>query len=97
MAKEDYLIITDACSDIIPENADREGILVIPMEVTLSDGTVFDSTYDWANMDLDTFYGKIENGLFAQTTAISPERYRAFLTPILEAGHDILYNCYTSI
>ena len=96
MANNDYLIITDACSDIIPENADRKGILVIPMEVTMTDGTVFEATYDCANMDLDEFYNKIGNGLFAQTTAISPERYRAFLTPLLEEGNDILYNCFTS-
>ena len=96
MAREDYLIITDACSDIIPENADKEGILVVPMEVTMTDGTVFDATYDCANMDLDLFYEKIGKGLFAQTSAITPERYRAFLTPLLEQGHDILYNCFTS-
>lgn len=96
MAKEDYLVITDACSDIIPEYADKEGILVVPMEVTMTDGTVFDATYDCANMDLDEFYRKIDSGLFAQTSAITPERYRTFLTPLLEQGHDILYNCFTS-
>ena len=96
MAREDYLVVTDAAGDIIPEMADEAGILVIPMEVTLTDGTVFDATYDNANMDLDEFYEKIRGGMFAQTTAITPHRYVDFFTPLLEEGHDILYNCFSS-
>ena len=96
MAKEDYLIVTDAASDIIPSYADEEGILVIPMEVTMTDGKVFDATYDNANMDLDDFYKKIQEGLFAQTSAITPQRYREFFTPLLQEGHDVLYHCFTS-
>jgi len=43
---ENYKIVTDACSDIIPEYADKEGILVIPMEVAMTDGYKFKATYD---------------------------------------------------
>ena len=96
MAKEDYLVITDATSDIIPYYADQEGIRVIPMEVTMTDGYVFDATYNSEHVSLADFYEKIRSGLFAQTSAITPERYRAYLTPLLEEGHDILYNCFTS-
>ena len=96
MAREDYLVITDAAGDIIPSFAEEEDIRVIPMEVTMTDGTVFDATYDNAKMRLEEFYAKIRSGLFAQTSAITPERYRQFLTPLLEEGHDILYNCFTS-
>lgn len=96
MAKQDYLIVTDAASDILPDHADREGILVIPMEVTMTDGTVFDATYDNANMDLEEFYTRISGGQFAQTSAITPQRYRDFFIPLLEQGKDILYNCFTS-
>ena len=96
MAKEDYLVITDAASDIIPYYADQEGIRVIPMEVTMTDGYVFDATYNSEHVSLADFYEKIRSGLFAQTSAITPERYRAYLTPLLEEGHDILYNCFTS-
>ncbi|MEE3419929.1 MAG: DegV family protein [Lachnospiraceae bacterium] len=96
MAREDYLVVTDACSDIIPSYADKEGILVIPMEVTMTDGTQFDATYDNSTMDLAEFYKKIGNGNLAQTSAITPERYKNFFTPLLKEGHDILYNCFTS-
>lgn len=92
MAREDYLVVTDACSDIIPSYADKEGILVIPMEVTMTDGTQFDATYDNSTMDLAEFYKKIGNGNLAQTSAITPERYKNFFTPLLKEGHDILYN-----
>ncbi len=96
MSKDDYLIVTDACSDIIPEYADKENILVVPMEVTMTDGAKFDATYDNANMDLEEFYDKIRNGDFASTAAISPQRYLDFFRPLLAQGHDILYNCFTS-
>lgn len=96
MATENYLIATDAAADIIPSYADEKGIVVVPMEVTMTDGQVFDATYDNAEMSLEMFYGKIRSGLFAQTSAITPERYRRFFTPLLEAGHDILYHCFTS-
>lgn len=96
MAKQDYLVVTDAACDIIPSYAEEEGILVIPMEVTMTDGKVFDATYDNANMDLDDFYKKIQGGQFAQTSAITPQRYRDFFTPLLQEGHDVLYNCFTS-
>jgi DegV family protein with EDD domain len=96
MSKEEYLVVTDACSDIIPEYADREDIRVIPMEVTMTDGQVFDVTYDNANMGMDEFYRKVKDGLFAMTTAITPQRYLDFFRPLLAEGHDILYNCFTS-
>lgn len=96
MAREDYLVVTDACSDIIPSCADEEGILVIPMEVTMTDGTKFDATYDNANYSLRDFYGKVRAGVMAQTAAITPQRYLDFFRPLLQEGHDILYNCFTS-
>ena len=30
------------------------------------------------------------------TTAITPQRYLDFFRPLLQEGHDILYNCFTS-
>lgn len=96
MGKNEYYVVTDAASDIIPSYAEEEGILVIPMEVTMTDGHVFDATYDNANMDLDEFYKKIREGQFAQTSAITPQRYRDFFTPLLQEGRDILYHCFTS-
>ena len=96
MSEQKYLIVTDACSDIVPDYADREGVKVIPMEVTMTDGQVFDSTYDSANMSMEDFYKKIVSGQFAMTTAITPQRYLDFFRPLLSEGNDILYNCFTS-
>lgn len=96
MAKEDYIIVTDACSDIIPEYAEKEDVRVIPMRVTMTDGTVFDATYNNSNMSLAEFYQRIELGLFASTAAINPQEYIDFFEPLLASGHDVLYNCFTS-
>ncbi len=93
---ENYKIVTDACSDIIPEYADREGILVIPMEVAMTDGFKFKATYDNAEIPLDDFYQKVEGGVMASTTAITPQNYLDFFRPLLQAGNDVLYNCFTS-
>lgn len=96
MSEQKYMVVTDACSDIIPEYADKEDIRVIPMEVTMTDGKVFDATYDNKNMSMDDFYQRIVAGQFAMTTAITPQRYLDFFRPLLSEGNDILYNCFTS-
>lgn len=93
---ETYKIITDACSDIIPEYADKEGILVIPMEVVMTDGFKFNATYDNAEVPLENFYHKVEGGLMSSTTAVTPQAYLDFFRPLLQDGNDILYNCFTS-
>ncbi|MCI6753972.1 DegV family protein [Galactobacillus timonensis] len=93
---ENYKIVTDACSDIIPEYADKEGILVIPMEVAMTDGYKFKATYDNSEFPLDDFYKKVESGVMSSTTAITPQTYLDFFRPLLKEGFDILYNCFTS-
>jgi len=93
---ETYKIVTDACSDIIPEYADKEGILVIPMEVVMTDGFKFNATYDNAEVPLENFYHKVEGGLMSSTTAVTPQAYLDFFRPLLQDGNDILYNCFTS-
>ena len=94
--KDTYKIVTDACSDIIPEYADKEGILVIPMKVVMTDGFAFNATYDNAEVPLEDFYHKVEGGLMSSTTAVTPQTYLDFFRPLLAAGNDILYNCFTS-
>ncbi|MGN1389509.1 MAG: DegV family protein [Bulleidia sp.] len=96
MTAQNYLIVTDACSDIIPEYADQKGILVIPMEVVMTDGFKFNATYDCSELPLDEFYKKVENGLMSSTTAITPQAYLDFFRPLLAQGKDILYYCFTS-
>lgn len=94
--RNSYLVVTDACSDIIPEYADKEGILVIPMEVAMTDGTRFHATYDNSEFPLNDFYKKVESGVMANTSAVTPQNYLDFFAPLLKEGHDILYNCFTS-
>lgn len=93
---QNYKIVTDACSDIIPSFADEEGVLVIPMDVVMTDGFKFRATYDNAEVPLDTFYEKVEGGLMSSTSAITPQAYLDFFRPILKEGYDVLYNCFTS-
>lgn len=93
---ENYLIVTDACSDIIPEYADKEGVLVIPMEVLMTDGFKFNATYNCSEFPIDDFYKKVESGLMSSTTAVTPQNYLDFFRPLLAEGHDILYFCFTS-
>jgi DegV family protein with EDD domain len=93
---ENYKIVTDACSDIIPEYADKEGILVIPMEVVMTDGFKFKATYNNSEVPLEDFYHKVEGGLMSSTTAVTPQTYLDFFRPLLQEGNDILYNCFTS-
>ncbi len=96
MEKQNYLIVTDACSDLIPEYAEQEGILVIPMEVSMTDGTTFQATYDCSEMPLSDFYGKVREGVLAQTSAVTPQQYIDYFDPLLKEGNDILCIVFSS-
>lgn len=96
MNESKYLVITDACNDLTPELVEKEDIRVIPMEVVMTDGRKFNATYNNSEMSLDEFYSLVEGGLMSSTTAITPQTYLDYFRPLLAAGNDILYNCFTS-
>jgi len=69
-------------------------IEIIPMEVLVGGGAY---TYGpKGNLEISEFYRMQREGAFSSTTQISPERYREYFVPYLEAGLDVLYLGFTS-
>lgn len=90
-----YQIFTDATADL---NEDLlfglPNVEIIPMEILVG-GTVY--TYGpKGNLTTDQFYKMLRDGAFASTSQITPETYRTYFTPYLEAGQDILYLGFSS-
>ncbi len=51
---------------------------------------------DERNMTNEDFYQALKDGKVSSTSQINPMTYVDFMKPILEAGKDILYICFTS-
>lgn len=91
----DYVIITDATSDLPADMAGSLGITVIPMEFTMS-GKVYTHYPDAHEMDFHTFYERTKNGEMSVTSQINGITYEKYFEPFLKAGKDILYIAFSS-
>jgi DegV family protein with EDD domain len=80
-------IVTDSCSDITPDLAQRLGITVVPLYVQ------FDNEVYRDNVDLSTeeFYQKlIQSNTFPTTSTVSPEFFAELFTQLAEETGEIL-------
>ncbi len=78
-------IMTDSNSGIMPSEADKYGIYVLPMPVII-DGKTY---YEGVNISLEEFYGKQSSGAVISTSQPSPGNVTAMWNDIL-ATHDEL-------
>lgn len=93
----DYTIFTDAAADLPLEWYDRYKIQGVSMEYTLSDVT---KTLLPGEVEIDkicdSFYDDLRAGAKTSTTQATPYKYIGAFSPVLEAGNDILYCCFSS-
>ncbi len=73
-------IITDSCSDISPEEAERLGVLVLPLPIYI-DGECY---YEGETISKEAFFEKLENGADITTSQPSPDA----VTDIWDRGLD---------
>lgn len=93
----DYMIFTDAAADLPREWYDRYGIQGIPMDYTLSDQTSTILPGEAEKEEICSgFYEALRRGERTSTTQATPYRYIEAFSPVLEAGKDILYCCFSS-
>ena len=79
-------ILTDSASDILPAEAEQLGVTVIPLNVTLEDGTVL---RDGVDMTPTVYYGVMARCHKLPTTSQpSPELFEKFYTEAAAAGDD---------
>ena len=81
-------ILTDSASDILPAEAEQLGVTVIPLNVTLEDGTVL---RDGVDMTPTEYYGIMAQCRKLPTTSQpSPELFERFFTEATAAGDEVI-------
>ena len=81
-------ILTDSASDILPAEAEQLGVTVIPLNVTLEDGTVL---RDGVDMTPTEYYGVIAQCRKLPTTSQpSPELFETFFLEAAAAGDEVI-------
>jgi len=81
-------ILTDSASDILPAEAEQLGVTVIPLNVTLEDGTVL---RDGIDMTPSAYYDHLRVCRKLPTTSQpSPELFEKFYLDAAAAGDEVL-------
>ena len=80
-------VITDSCSDINPELAQKLGITVVPLFVQFGDETYRDSI----DLSMDEFYQKLVQSKTSPTTStVTPQFFCELFTKLAEETNEIL-------
>ena len=85
--KNFYITIDSTCdypADFHPEDFAKVNIQYVLDGKTYDDGFATEE-------DAKAFYSAMREGKMPTTSLIPPERFTEFVTPILEAGHDVLH------
>ena len=81
-------ILTDSASDILPAEAEQLGVTVIPLNVTLEDGTVL---RDGVDMTPSAYYEILAGCRKLPTTSQpSPELFENFFLEAAAAGNEVI-------
>ena len=81
-------ILTDSASDILPAEAEQLGVTVIPLNVTLEDGTVL---RDGVDLTPTEYYARMAGCKKLPTTSQpSPELFERFFTEAAAAGDEVV-------
>ena len=81
-------ILTDSASDILPAEAEQLGVTVIPLNVTMEDGTVL---RDGIDMTPSAYYDHLRTCRKLPTTSQpSPELFEKFYLEAAAAGDEVL-------
>ena len=81
-------ILTDSASDILPAEAEQLGVTVIPLNVTLEDGTVL---RDGVDMTPSAYYEILAGCRKLPTTSQpSPELFENFFLEAAAAGDEVI-------
>lgn len=84
-----FRIATDTSANLPTAYLQAENITVIPFTFHTDSGE--QSCLDTASFDAKAFYTAMRNGEKVTTSQIPPQRFVEYLTPMLEAGEDVLF------
>lgn len=91
----DYIIVTDATSDIPNEMANELNVKVVPMSFSLGEKN-YNHYPDYRELDIKTFYDKQRAGQTSLTTQINVAVYLDFFEEIIKSDKDVLYISFSS-
>lgn len=91
----DYIIVTDATSDIPNEMANELNVKVVPMSFSLGEKN-YNHFPDYRELDIKTFYDKQRAGQTSLTTQINVAVYLDFFEEIIKSNKDVLYISFSS-
>ncbi len=87
---KDYVIFTDAASDLPAELVKTHNISVIPMHFEM-EGKSYQHYPDGRELGYSKFYDMLRSGNMAKTSQINSSDFWDCFEPVLESGLDILY------
>lgn len=90
-----YVIVTEATTDLPDEIVKDLDIRVIPMAFELN-GRSYYNYLDERELDIHEFYEALRKGEKSVTSLINTEVFMDFFEPILKEGYDILYIAFSS-
>ena len=91
----DFIILTDSSADLDGEMAQRLDVQVLPLSFTIG-GRTYHNYPDNREMDPHLFYERLRAGEVATTSAVNVAQYTEALTPLLQAGKDVLILAFSS-
>ncbi|WP_297212789.1 DegV family protein [uncultured Flavonifractor sp.] len=91
----DYVLVTDSSADLSDELVRELDVQVLPLSFTMGDKS-YRNWPDNREMDPGIFYRSLREGAMATTSAVNVGDYTEALTPILEAGKDVLILAFSS-
>ena len=93
-----YQILADSSCDLPFSLARSLGVSYAPLRVQFQ-GAEYENFLDGdprSRLDIKAFYSALRTGTPTSTTAVNPEGWSALMTPVLEAGQDILVLAFSS-
>lgn len=90
-----FAIITDSGADLPKYLADELDVAVLPLHFTIK-GKEYADLPDRRDMEPHELYDLLRQGEMGKTSALNANDYIEIMTPILEAGQDILVIAFSS-
>lgn len=80
-------IIVDSGTDMVPSDAEKLGVILIPLTVRFNENEY----YDGVNLSRDEFYNKMtQDQLLPKTSQITPYRYQEAFEKEIAKGNDVI-------
>ncbi len=91
----DFVIVTDATSDLTPALVEELGVIVLPMPFTVGGKDYFNYP-DSREMDPHVFYDLLRAEKQSTTAQLTTAVFIDAFSPFLEEGKDVLYMAFSS-